>query len=95
MMPSHLSRVAWGFLMAFALSVTPAAAQPEARPGEPAAAVSPRAKAQGIAVVGIGSSREEAFVLARAVYGSSLRPRADGEEAGSSFRGRRGIEETR
>jgi len=30
---------------------------------------------QGVAVVGVGSAREEAHVLARAVYASSLRPR--------------------
>jgi hypothetical protein len=30
---------------------------------------------QGIAVLGMGSSKDEAYTLARAVYGSSLRPR--------------------
>lgn len=30
---------------------------------------------QGVAVLGIGSAKDEAYALARAVYGSSLRPR--------------------
>jgi hypothetical protein len=54
------------------------AAQP-ARADSPAAAP-PKARPQGVAVVGAGTgamlARDEAFVLARAVYNSSLRPRA-------------------
>ena len=30
---------------------------------------------QGIAVLGMGAAKDEAYILARAVYGSSLRPR--------------------
>lgn len=38
-------------------------------------AASPKPAGQGVAVLGNGAARDEAFALARAVYGSSLRPR--------------------
>ncbi len=45
--------------------------------GAPSASASPaRPSGQGIAVLAIGLSRDEAFALARAIYGSRLRPRA-------------------
>lgn len=52
----------------------PAVALPEPGARQDAAMAS-KTKPQGIAVVGAGGSRDEAFLLARAVYGSSLRPR--------------------
>lgn len=61
------------FLVALALAV-PAldvAAQPPPAP----APVAADAQARGIAVVGLAGARDEAFALARAVYGSRLRPR--------------------
>jgi len=49
-----------------------------AQPGAPAAQAAQPAKpaGQGIAVLAIGPSRDEAFALARAIYGSRLRPHA-------------------
>jgi len=49
----------------------------QAAPLEPTEtlATSPKSAGQGVAVLGSGAAREEAFTLARAVYGSSLRPR--------------------
>jgi len=35
----------------------------------------PQPQRQGVAVLGVGSAKDEAYTLARAVYGSSLRPR--------------------
>lgn len=52
---------------------------PSIAPAQPAGAASAqpaRAAGQGIAVLAVGPSRDEAFALARAVYGSRLRPHA-------------------
>lgn len=43
---------------------------------EPTPVVAPARTPQGLAVIAIGSARDDAFTLARAVYGSSLRPRS-------------------
>jgi hypothetical protein len=55
-----------------------APAQPADAPSaSPAQAAQPaRPSGQGIAVLAVGPSRDEAFALARAIYGSRLRPRA-------------------
>ena len=57
-------------------SVAPA--QPGAASSAPSAQAAQPAKpaGQGVAVLAIGSSRDEAFALARAIYGSRLRPHA-------------------
>ena len=55
---------------------------PSLAPAQPAAAPSASSSppahpsGQGIAVLAIGPSRDEAFALARAIYGSRLRPRS-------------------
>ena len=54
---------------------------PSLAPAQPAVAPSASAQparpsGQGIVVLAIGPSRDEAFALARAIYGSRLRPRA-------------------
>jgi hypothetical protein len=51
-------------------------AQTSPQPTSAAAAVQPARAPQGIAVLASGATRDEAFGLARAVYASSLRPRA-------------------
>ena len=51
-----------------------APAQPVAAPSASSSSAHPRA--QGIAVLAIGPSRDEAFALARALYGSRLRPQS-------------------
>ncbi len=48
---------------------------PPAASGASAAQPAPHAVGQGVAVLGVGASRAEAYALARAVYGSSMRPR--------------------
>ena len=53
----------------------PAAHAPERRVAQAAPQTAPAAIPQGIAVVGMSASREEANRLARAIYGSGLRPR--------------------
>ncbi len=69
-------RFAWILIAALALSVTNAAAQPDAsRADEHATAPSAKTRSQGVAVLGAGASRDEASALARSVYASSLRPR--------------------
>lgn len=50
-------------------TVTPSAAAPGA-----SASSQPKPALQGIAVLAIGNAREEAFALARALYGTRLRP---------------------
>src|SRR4051794_33614708 len=40
----------------------------------------PRAIAQGVAVIGLGSVRDDAFTIARAVYASRLRPASVDEQ---------------
>ena len=47
---------------------------PRSAMGQPPA-VTPAKKAQGVAVVGMGQARDDATTAARAIYGSSLRPR--------------------
>ncbi len=57
--------------------MTATAADAQTGQEQPAArseALVPRAS-QGVAVVGTGTTRDDAFALARAVYGSSLRPK--------------------
>lgn len=46
-----------------------------AEPASAPSATAPQSSGQGVAVLGVGSARNEAYALARAVYGSSLRPR--------------------
>ncbi|AKU97560.1 hypothetical protein AKJ09_04224 [Labilithrix luteola] len=55
---------------------TPAPKAPAASPFAPVASStpSPNATAKGVAVLSLGEAREEAFMLARAVYASRLRP---------------------
>lgn len=62
-------------LFALALLATSAMASAQSAPAPAASAPAPQAAGQGIAVLGMGSARNEAYALARAVYGSSLRPR--------------------
>lgn len=83
--PLRIGRVL--FVLAALASTGTAAAQPEPTP-TPASApaptpiptmgvsTAPKAAAQGVAVLASGATRDDAFALARAVYGSSLRPRA-------------------
>lgn len=49
------------------------AAQP---PPAPAPVAAPEGQTRGVAVVGLAGARDDAFALARAVYGSRLRPHA-------------------
>ena len=60
---------------------TPTPTQPTIAPAPPPPALAPSASAQpgkpagqGIAVLAVGPARDEAFALARAIYGSRLRP---------------------
>ncbi len=62
-------------LIALALLATSATASAQSAPAPAASAPAPQSAGQGIAVLGMGSARNEAYALARAVYGSSLRPR--------------------
>jgi len=52
-------------------AAAPSASAASPQPGQPA-----RSSGQGIAVLAVGASRDEAFALARAIYGSRLRPHA-------------------
>ena len=64
-------------LVLAALATVTAADAQLAAPLEPAEthATSPKSAGQGVAVLASGAARDEAFTLARAIYGSSLRPR--------------------
>lgn len=68
--------------VSFATTTTIADAQSAAAPPVASAAARPQATLQGLAVLGTGRpeapgfARDDAFTLARAVYGSGLRPRA-------------------
>ena len=74
------------FVLALSLvSAAPVAAEPDPAPASAAPAPAPpvRSSARGVAVVALGpaagapgSVRDDAFTLARAVYGSALRPPA-------------------
>lgn len=57
---------------AFAQEPTPTPAQPSIAPPQQSQPGKPTG--QGIAVLAIGPARDEAFALARAIYGSRLRP---------------------
>ncbi len=72
------SRAAARVLLVLAALATAgiADAQPARQDATAAAPNVVQRKAQGIAVVASGPAREDAFALARAVYGSSLRPRS-------------------
>jgi hypothetical protein len=61
-------------LAALATAAATAGAQGPTTATQPIVTLAPK-PAQGIAVVGTGGARDEAFTLARAVYGSALRPR--------------------
>ena len=64
-------------VLAVRVAVAAGAPATAADPPAPVSTTLPaRAPAQGVAVLGVGSARAEAFVAARAVYGSSVRPRA-------------------
>lgn len=79
-----MPRLAWFFTLLILLAsavALPAAAQPPpvsspAPSPAPSQGAAQRAAPQGVAVVGLGSAREEAFTAARAIYASSIRPRA-------------------
>ena len=53
---------------------SPPAISPPSPP--PSGTLPARPSGQGIAVLAVGPSRDEAFALARAIYGSRLRPHA-------------------
>ncbi|MBX3186151.1 MAG: hypothetical protein KF819_04010 [Labilithrix sp.] len=75
---------AWhGAAIAQSGEIGPPAAGPAARssaapaaPAAPSVAREPKPGAQGVGVIAIGAVKDEAFALARAVYGSPLRPAA-------------------
>jgi hypothetical protein len=66
--------VAWSLLAVLAVPHVAAAQEPVGPPAGATAAVPPKPASQGVAVLAIGPARDEAFALARAVYGSRLRP---------------------
>lgn len=68
----HASRVL--FIVAALAMATSAGAQPSGPPTARVQAPAPR-PAQGVAVLATAGARDDAFAVARAVYGSSLRPR--------------------
>lgn len=67
---ARIASVVVAALLLGAPSMAPAQAPPTA------SAAPAKASGQGIAVLAIGPSRDEAFALARAIYGSRLRPHA-------------------
>lgn len=72
-LPSRLALAL--FLAILAAGAEASAAPPPPAADPPSAAAAPSPAGQGLAVVGVGAARDEAYALARAVYGSSLRPR--------------------
>lgn len=65
--------LAFSALLVLASATTALADEPSA-PAMSPSATAPAARGQGVGVIGIGSTRDEAFALGRAVYGSRLRP---------------------
>lgn len=76
-MPLRLRRVCALVVLAICTAVGHVHAQsPEPSAAATAGARNEPSTAQGVAVVGLAGARDDAFALARAVYGSSQRPRA-------------------
>jgi hypothetical protein len=66
----------WRLSYVFALLVLVATVVARPASAQPPPGAAARVPPQGVAVIGVGNAREEAFTAARAVYASSIRPRA-------------------